>query len=36
VRPETSVLVADTATVTAEAFERMARKGDRSLLIRAS
>jgi hypothetical protein len=32
VRPETSVLVADSATITAEAFERMARKGDRSLL----
>jgi hypothetical protein len=31
--PVTSVLVADTATVTAEAFERMARK-DRSLLSR--
>lgn len=33
-RPETSVLIAETATVTAEAFERMARKGDRSLLTR--
>jgi hypothetical protein len=32
--PETSVLVADTATVTAEAFERMARNGDRTLLNR--
>ncbi|MBO9710631.1 MAG: DUF4908 domain-containing protein [Caulobacter sp.] len=32
--PATSVLVADTATVTAEAFERMARDGDRSLLSR--
>jgi len=30
--PETSVLVADAATVTAEAFERMARNGDRGLL----
>ncbi|USQ96494.1 DUF4908 domain-containing protein [Caulobacter sp. RL271] len=34
VRPETSVLAADTATVVAEAFERMARKGDRSLISR--
>jgi len=32
--PGTSVLVADTATVTAEAFERMARSGDRGLLSR--
>jgi hypothetical protein len=32
--PDTSMLVADTATVTAEAFERMARDGDRSLLNR--
>jgi hypothetical protein len=32
--PATSVLVADTATVTAEAFEKMARDGDRSLLNR--
>jgi hypothetical protein len=32
--PGTSVLVADTATVTAEAFERMARAGDRGLLSR--
>lgn len=32
--PGTSVLVADTATVTAEAFERMARNGDRALLSR--
>lgn len=31
-RPETSVLIADSATVTAEAFERAARKGDRSIL----
>jgi hypothetical protein len=29
-RPETSVLIADTATITAEALERMVRKGDRS------
>lgn len=34
--PDTSVLVADTATVTAEAFERMARRGDRSLLSRVN
>jgi hypothetical protein len=34
VRPETSVLAADSATVVAEAFERMARKGDRSLISR--
>jgi hypothetical protein len=33
-RPETSVLVAECANVTAEAFERMARNGDRSLLGR--
>jgi hypothetical protein len=33
-RPETSVLVAESATITAEAFERMARKGDRSILAR--
>lgn len=32
--PATSVLVADTATVTAEAFEKMARNGDRGLLAR--
>ena len=32
VRPETAVLAADSATVVAEAFERMARKGDRSLM----
>ena len=32
--PGTSVLVADTATVTAEALERMARNGDRALLSR--
>ncbi|MBC7670606.1 MAG: DUF4908 domain-containing protein [Gemmatimonadaceae bacterium] len=32
--PATSVLVADTATVTAEAFEKMARNGDRNLLAR--
>ena len=32
--PGTSVLVADTATVTAEAFEKMARNGDRNLLSR--
>ncbi|MBO9558260.1 MAG: DUF4908 domain-containing protein [Caulobacter sp.] len=34
--PATSVLVADTATVTAEAFERMARDGDRNLLARVT
>lgn len=34
VRPETSVLAADSATVVAEAFERMARKGDRSLIAK--
>jgi hypothetical protein len=34
--PATSVLVADTATVTAEAFERMARDGDRNLLGRVT
>jgi hypothetical protein len=34
--PGTSVLVADTATVTAEAFERMARDGDRGLLARVT
>jgi hypothetical protein len=34
--PGTSVLVADTATVTAEAFERMARDGDRNLLARVT
>lgn len=34
VTPATSVLVADTATVTAEAFEKMARNGDRALLAR--
>ncbi len=34
--PETSVLVADTATVTAEAFERMARNGDRAQLSRVT
>lgn len=34
VTPATSVLVADTATVTAEALERMARNGDRALLSR--
>jgi hypothetical protein len=33
-RPETSVLVAESANVTAEAFERMARNGDRGLLGR--
>jgi hypothetical protein len=32
--PETSVLAADSATVVAEAFERMARKGDRSVISR--
>ncbi|MDI1363436.1 MAG: DUF4908 domain-containing protein, partial [bacterium] len=32
--PETSVLVAESATITAEAFERMARKGDRSILAK--
>lgn len=31
-RPETSVLIADSAIVTAEAFEQAARRGDRSLL----
>jgi hypothetical protein len=34
--PATSVLVADTATVTAEAFERMSRDGDRNLLARVT
>lgn len=34
--PATSVLVADTATVTAEAFERMARDGGRNLLARVT
>jgi hypothetical protein len=34
--PGTSVLVADTATVTAEAFERMARDGDRNRLARVT
>lgn len=34
--PATSVLVADTATVTAEAFEKMARNGDRNLLNRVA
>lgn len=34
VRPETSVLAADSATVVAEAFEHMARKGDRSVISR--
>jgi len=34
--PATSVLVADTATVTAEAFERMARDGDRQMLARVT
>lgn len=34
VRPETSVLVAECANVAAEAFERMARNGDRGLLSR--
>jgi len=33
-RPETSVLIAESATITAEAFERMARKGDRSILAK--
>lgn len=33
-RPETSVLVAESANVAAEAFERMARNGDRNLLNR--
>lgn len=33
-RPETSVLIADSATLTAEAFERAARKGDRSMLAK--
>ncbi len=31
-RPETSVLIADSANLAAEAFERAARKGDRSVL----
>ena len=31
-----AVLVADTATVTAEAFERMARDGDRQMLARVT
>lgn len=31
-RPETSVLIADSAVVAAEAFEQAARKGDRSIL----
>jgi len=31
-RPETSVLIAESAIITAEAFERIARKGDRSIL----
>lgn len=31
-RPETSVLIADSAIVTAEAFEHAARKGERSML----
>ena len=31
-RPETSVLIAEAATITAEAFERLARRGDRSVL----
>lgn len=35
-RVETSVLVADAATVTAEAFERAARKGDRSILSKVA
>lgn len=34
--PATSVLVADTATVTAEAFERMAREGRRGLMARVT
>jgi len=34
--PDTSVLVADTATITAEAFERMARNGDRAQLSRVT
>ncbi|WP_297513715.1 DUF4908 domain-containing protein [uncultured Caulobacter sp.] len=33
-RPETSVLIADSATVAAEAFERAARRGDRSSLAK--
>lgn len=36
VRPETSVLVAECANVAAEAFERMARNGDRNLLNRVA
>lgn len=36
VTPGTEVLVADTATVTAEALERMARNGDRALLSRVA
>ena len=33
-RPETSVLIAESATIAAEAFERMARKGERAELAR--
>ncbi|OYX99955.1 MAG: DUF4908 domain-containing protein [Caulobacter sp. 35-67-4] len=33
-RPETSVLIAEAATVTAEAFERISRNGDRATLAR--
>lgn len=33
-RPETSVLVAEAATITAEAFERLARKGGRAMLAK--
>lgn len=33
-RPETSVLIADSAIVAAEAFEQAARKGDRSILAK--
>jgi hypothetical protein len=35
-RPETSVLIAEAATITAEAFERIARKGDRSVLAQVT
>ena len=35
-RPETSALIAEAAAITAEAFERIARKGDRSLLAQVT
>jgi hypothetical protein len=35
-RPETSVLIADTATITAEALERLVRKGDRSEIAKVT